>query len=129
MIIVLAVEPGHEGVSGRSTATIIMIEDLLSLIRYLEHHIHKLKSDHNKNINIFSTYNTLTFQVKALSGNVISEDEGHVNIRFRVNVGCQEEKGDTSTYVSAESVGTFANSRRFTASLQAAVDEFFQTIE
>lgn len=63
MIIVLAVEPGHEGVSGRSTATRIMIEDLLSLITYFEQHIQKLKEDSNKN-NIFSTHNTPTSRLK-----------------------------------------------------------------
>lgn len=129
MIIVLAVEPGHEGVSGRSTATRIMIEDLLSLKTYFEQHIHKLTEDYNNKTNIVSNHYTPTFQIKALAGNVISENEGNFTIRFMVNVGRQEEKGDPSTYVSAESVVTFANIRSFTVSLQAAIDEFCQDIE
>lgn len=111
----------------RSVPTFIHFKDLQRLVTYFEQHITTLREDPNSESHTFVTYN-LDFQVQALSGDILSEGEGLFTIRFMVNVGQAHEKA-CSTYVGGESVVTFANIRSFTASLQAALDEFSQTIE
>jgi hypothetical protein len=123
LVVLLTVNPDSGGVSVRSTATTIRIENLRSLILYLEQHINNLKEDLNKTSHTFLTYDT-TFQVQALSGNYISEDEGSFPLRFMVNVGHHNNQGNPSTYVGAEAVVSFANIRSFTSSLQLVLNKF-----
>lgn len=86
LVVMLTMNPDSGGVFVRSTATTIRIENLRNLIIYLEQHINKLKEDLNQTSHTFLTYDT-TFQVQALSGNWISQDEGSFTLRFMVNVG------------------------------------------
>ena len=122
IVVMLAVNPDLGGVSVRSTATKIRIEDLQSLLLYLEQHINNMKEDPNKTSHTFLSYDT-TFQVQALSGKIISEDEGSFTLRFMVNVGDRKDKENTSTYVGAEAAVTFADIRSFTSSLQAVLNK------
>lgn len=120
IIVVLTKNHTLEENSVKTSASRMKIETLQTLVSYLEDHIGNLKENHNK---VADTYYYHIFQIQALSGNVISEDEGSFNLRFMVNVGNQKEKGDPSTYIGAEAAVTFANIRSFTSSLQAALNE------
>lgn len=117
--VMLTINPEFGGVTVRSTAR-FMIPILQTLVSYLKRHINNLKEEPYKTSDLLK-YSI--FQIQALSGNVTSEDEGSFNLRFMVNTGDPKDRGNTSNYVSAEAVVTFANIRSFTASLQAALDE------
>lgn len=118
--VMLTINPDIGRVTVRSTATRMMIPTLQSLGSYLERHINNLKRNPNKTSDLLNYH---IFQIQALSGNVTSEDEGSFTLRFIVNAGEQKDKGNTTTYVSAEAVVTFANIRSFTSSLQSVLNE------
>lgn len=119
IIVAMNTNPNIEGEYVRSSATRIQIASLQSLVLYLEEHINALKENPSK---ISAPFYYHIFQIQALSGNVISEDEGSFNLRFMVNVGVDKDKGNTNTSASAEV--TFRNIHEFTSSLQAALNEF-----
>lgn len=116
----MTVDPVIEGVAVRSSATAMRILTLQNLILYLEAHIEDLKSDPKKTSDLL--YYDI-FRIQALSGNVTSESEGSFTLRFMVNTGVPVDRKNSSNFVSAEAVVTFANMHSFTASLQAVVDE------
>jgi len=64
----------------------------------------------------------LHFQIQALSGIVLSENEGSFSLQFLINVGQADEKA-SRTYIGGESVVKFENVQKFTSCLQMALLE------
>lgn len=121
LIILLFVSTALGKVSIRSVAQKIPVQDLQNLGEYFEQQIASPKKNCNKDLsNILNCHNA--FQVQLLLENDISEDERSFNLRFMINVGHQEERGNTNnTFVGAEAVVDFENIQSFTSSIKTVL--------
>ncbi len=108
-------------ISVKSVPTFIAISDLQELITYLDRHIACLQQDPSSQSDTFVP-RELGFQVKALSGEVISPKSGEFSLLFMVNVGRSNEEV-SSTYVGGESEVTLENIQNFKSSVQVALAE------
>lgn len=86
-----------------------------------DQHIACLQQDSSSQSDTFVP-RELGFQVKALSGEVISPKSGEFSLLFMVNVGRSNEEV-SSTYVGGESEVTLENIQNFKSSVQAALAE------
>lgn len=105
----------------KSVPTFIAISDLQELVTYLERHITSLQLDPSSESDTFVP-KELGFQVRALSGEVISPTEGEFSLLFMVNVGRSNEEV-SSTYLGGESEVTIENIQSFKSSVQAVLVE------
>ena len=119
--------PHLSSVSVKSVPTFIAISDLQELIAYFEQHIAGLQQDPNYQSGTFVP-RELGFQVKALSGDVISPNDGEFSILFMVNVGRRNDEA-SSTYVGAESAVTLENMQNFISSVRTVLDSVNQHVE
>lgn len=121
LIVEFQLDPRLGELSAMSVPSFIHFKDLHRLVTYFEQHIASLRKDPNSEAHTFVTYG-LSFQIQALSGDILCEDEGVFTLRFMVNIGEAYEKA-SSTYVGGESMMTLANIRSFISSLQLALSE------
>lgn len=110
-------DPHLAKISLKSVPTFIAISDLQELVTYLDRHIASLQQDPNSESDTFVP-KELGFQVRALSGEVISPTEGEFSLLFMVNVGRSNEEV-SSTYLGGESEVTIENIQSFKSSVQA----------
>ncbi|WP_172642169.1 hypothetical protein [Cylindrospermum stagnale] len=108
-------------VSLKTPAHSISIENLYRLIEYFEQHITNLKKNPEVDCYTFVT-SELNFQIQALSGIVLSDNQGSFSLQVLINVGQADEKA-SRTYVGGESVVKFENVHKFTSCLQMALQE------
>ncbi len=112
MIVEFIIDPSLGGFLVRSIPTCIDLIDLQRLLQYFEHHIESLRQNLNTESYTFVP-TELGFQVQALSGDQLSENDLEFTIRFMVNVGRYKKEG-TSVYVGGESVVNLKNIKDFT---------------
>lgn len=117
-VIVVNTEFGESSL--KSAAQKILIQELQNLTGYFEQHIASLRKNPTNDSSTFLSCQN-AFQVQALSGNILPENEGNFALRFMINTGYQKEKGNTSTFVGAEAEVTFENIQNFTKSIQTVL--------
>jgi hypothetical protein len=108
----------------RSQPTFIAVKDLQRLAAYLEDHVAALQKDPNREPPPFVPLE-LGFQIHALSGDVLSEDEGEFTLRCMVNVG-QGPDDSSRVYVGAESAVDVTRVKEFIASLEGVASTILQ---
>ncbi|GAB4203748.1 MAG: hypothetical protein Fur006_58350 [Coleofasciculaceae cyanobacterium] len=120
-VIELMLDPHLTEVSLKSVPTFIAISDLQELVTYFDRHIARLQQNPSSESDTFVP-KELGFQVKALSGEIISPTEGEFSLLFMVNVGRSNEEV-SSTYFGGESEVTLENIQKFKSSVQASLVE------
>lgn len=121
IILMFVLNPVLGTVTLKTPAHSISTKDLHRLIEYFEQHIVNIKKNPDIDSYAFVTYG-LDFQIQALSGIVLSDNEGSFSLQVLINVG-QADEGASRTYVGGESVVKFENVQKFTSCLQMALLE------
>jgi hypothetical protein len=124
-LIELTLDPQLGNVSVKSVPTFLALSDLRRLATYLKDHLSGIKIDPERASYIFLPIE-LGFQVQGLSGEVDTDEEGEVILRFMVNVGENPDDG-SRVYVGAESIVAVERIEEFVSSLSAIAAEMFSS--
>lgn len=102
--------------------------DLVSLIAYFQEYIDTIKKNIPFTLNLFTVYNSEKhhiFDLQILSGNVTSNNEGLLNLYFKLNVTNLGE--NSKRYLDIKSSTQFKNIFDFISSIQEFIVEAYLT--
>ena len=119
-IIEFILDPVISEISLKSIPTLIALSDWQELIAYFEQHIICLQQNPSYQSDPFVP-RELGFQIKALSGEIISLNEGEFSLLFMINAGRSHEDV-SSTYIGGESAITLENLQNFLSSIRTTLD-------
>jgi hypothetical protein len=120
----LSLAAGLGDITLRSQPTFLALRDLHRFAAYFEDHIANLRKDSSREAALFVPQE-LGFQVQALAGDVIADDEGEFTLRFMLNVGHDDDGG--RVYAGAESVISVGRTKEFVAALEGIASGILQS--
>jgi hypothetical protein len=120
IVIALKINTVHGEVSSRTIAFRIILNDLYSLITYLEEH---MKNITNKPLTIAKQFfiNRAMLQMQALPGKALSSSEGFFSLNTMINVS--DRSDDEGFFMGAEAAISFAKANEFITTLKTALDK------
>lgn len=127
LTVVFSVDPRVGKVEARSIPMPIYLRNLYELATYLEQHIADLQKNPQSETYTFVPID-LQFQMQALEGIVIPEEDGEFGLRFMVNMGTPDEESGR-VYVGGESTLTVENARRFIATIRQVLADMSYTYD